>query len=166
MLALIIGTLLAVAALAFVLYPVFFGVARSAPAHAASAPNERESAVVALREIEFDRATGKLSDADYAELKARYTTQAIAAMRESRGGGDAATVARPSDDEIEAAVQAYRARGKGGAVCVACGPRPEHDAVFCSNCGRYLQDRCAGCGAPVVAPDARYCLNCGSSLAA
>ena len=164
--ALIIGTLLAVGALAYVLYPVFFGVARRAVTVSSNAPSERESAVVALREIEFDRATGKLSDADYAELKARYTKQAIAAMRESRAGADTATVAQPTDDEIEAAVHAYRARGKAGAVCVACGPRPEPDAVFCSNCGRYLHDRCAGCGAPVVAPDARYCLNCGNSLAA
>ncbi|HVX40406.1 MAG TPA: zinc ribbon domain-containing protein [Gemmatimonadaceae bacterium] len=163
--ALIIGTLLAVGALAFVLYPIFFGVSRTVVCDAgATVRNERESAVVALREIEFDRATGKLSDADYAELKARYTKEAIAAMREARDGSAAA--AAPSDDEIEAAVQAYRSRTKGAAVCVSCGPRPEADAVFCSSCGRYLRDRCAGCGAPVVAPDARYCLSCGGALAA
>jgi len=164
--ALIVGTLLAVGALAFVLYPVFFGVARSVPTAPATAPNERESAVIALREIEFDRATGKLSEADYAELKARYTKQAIAAMRESRDGATMTTGDRPSDDEIEAAVQAYRARAKAGAVCVSCGPRPEPDAAYCSNCGRYLHDRCADCGAPVVAHDARYCLKCGKALAA
>jgi hypothetical protein len=32
-----------------------------------------ESAIDALREIEFDRATGKLSDDDYAALKTEYT---------------------------------------------------------------------------------------------
>ena len=37
--------------------------------------------LVALREIEFDRATGKLSDVDYADLKTRYTREAIDAMR-------------------------------------------------------------------------------------
>ena len=64
--------------------------------------------MAALREIEFDRATGKLSDADYAELKARYTEQAIAAMR--RGTATPTSrLARPTDDEIEAAVRAYRA---------------------------------------------------------
>ena len=85
------------------------------------------AAVVALREIEFDRATGKLSDADYNDLKSRYTREAVAAMRREAAGP------RPSDDELEAAVRAYREQhGK----CPTCGPRPEPDAIYCSNCGR------------------------------
>ena len=35
-------------------------------------------ALIALKEIEFDRATGKLSDADYEDLKARYSARAMA----------------------------------------------------------------------------------------
>src|SRR5882672_10457828 len=38
-------------------------------------------ALRALKEIEFDRATGKLSDTDYEQLKAKYTQEALAAMR-------------------------------------------------------------------------------------
>jgi predicted amidophosphoribosyltransferase len=30
-------------------------------------------------------------------------------------------------------------RGEPAAVCPACGPRPEADARFCSNCGRRLR---------------------------
>ena len=156
-LALIIGTLLAVGALAFVLYPIFFGTTRVAPVAYVPRLNEGDSAVAALREIEFDRATGKLSDADYADLKARYTKEAIAAMR--RGTSDE----RRADDEIEAAVRAYR---EAHPACPEHGVRPEADAVYCSDCGRYLHDRCAGCGAPVVEHDARYCVGCGTSLAA
>ena len=167
--ALVIGTLLAVGALAFVLYPIFFGVQRPVTAAVSAPPAEGDSAVVALREVEFDRATGKLSEGDYAELKARYTRDAIAAMRRERGDGDsgdrgpaAVTEERPSDDEVEALVRSYREMR----ACPTCGPRPESDAVYCSNCGRYLRDRCAGCGAPVVSPDARYCTGCGTRLAA
>jgi hypothetical protein len=36
--------------------------------------------LLALKEIEFDRATGKLSDDDYAALKAKYSKVAIAAI--------------------------------------------------------------------------------------
>ncbi len=39
------------------------------------------SAIDALREIEFDRATGKLSDDDYAALKAEYTRTALVELR-------------------------------------------------------------------------------------
>lgn len=162
MIALVIGTLLAVGALAFVLYPIFFGTTtRVTPVRYTARLNEGESAVAALREIEFDRATGKLSDADYAELKARYTNEALEAMR--RKPATAGAPGAPSDDEIEAAVRAYR---ESHAACPVHGPRPEPDAEFCSDCGRYLHDRCAGCGAPVVEQDARYCVNCGIRLAA
>lgn len=154
--ALVVGTLLAVGALAFVLYPIFFGVARRPTVTVIPRLNEGESAVAALREIEFDRATGKLSDTDYAELKARYTKEAIVAMRRADAGV-------PADDEIEAAVAAYR---DTHLVCPAHGPRPEPGAVYCSDCGRYLRDRCAGCGAPVVEQDARFCMKCGDRLAA
>ena len=39
------------------------------------------SAVDVLREIEFDRATGKLSEADYGSLKSAYTARALAELR-------------------------------------------------------------------------------------
>jgi double zinc ribbon protein len=159
--ALVIGTALAVGALAFVLYPLFFAPARAARVHPVvpRRRSEGDDAVAALREIEFDRETGKLSEADYMELKGRYTKQAIEAMRLQSASGSR----DQPDDEIEAAVRAYRAQH---ATCPTCGPRPESDAVYCSNCGRYLRDRCTDCGAPVEALDARYCVSCGNRLAA
>jgi hypothetical protein len=160
--ALILGTILAVGALGYVLYPVFFGVPQEAKRVVARAePSEREAAVAALREIEFDRATGKLSDTDYADLKRRYSQQAIDAMR--REGNEPGPVTGVSDDEVEALVRAYRG---GHHACPTCGPRPEPDAIYCSNCGRYLRENCAGCGASVELPDARFCVHCGNRLAA
>lgn len=160
MLALAVGTLLAVGALAFVLYPLFTGVVAPtwrAPETAAQTANAAEQeAVVALREIEFDRATGKLSDSDYGELKTRYTEHALAAMR----GGVAIPV---DEDPAEAAIRAYRGRLK---ECVDCGPRPEPDAVFCSNCGLYLPGACGFCGNPVTEPGTSFCSSCGRQLAA
>jgi hypothetical protein len=164
--ALILGTVLAVGALVFVLYPLFFAAPRAVwrDRVVMRPTSTREQAVAALREIEFDRETGKLSEADYAELKTRYTRHAIDAMRRDAGSAPGvASTGVGDDDDIEAAVRAYRAEH---AACPTCGPRPESDAVFCSNCGRYLRDRCADCGAPVDALDARYCAGCGNRLAA
>ena len=161
MLALVIGTVLAALALVFVLYPLFAGVTRPplhVPLSAGQAAGAAElEAVVALREIEFDRATGKLSDSDYGELHTRYTERALAAMR----GGSAARIA--DDDPAEAAVRAYRARLT---QCGTCGPRPEPDALYCSNCGRYLPGACAHCGSSVSEPAAAFCMACGRHLAA
>jgi ribosomal protein L40E len=107
--ALLVGTALAVASLCFVLYPLFradISVAQRKPGNTKS---RNIAAVDALRELEFDRQTGKISDSDYEPLKARYTSQAVAAMRAG-----------------------------GAPVCERCGPRLEADAEFCSNCGGAL----------------------------
>jgi hypothetical protein len=159
MLALAIGTLLAVGALSYVLLPLLMP---PAPRRAAPVVRVREGAgaeheaVVALREIEFDRVTGKLSDADYAELKTRYTAVALEAMRASSEPVGA-------EDAVEAAVRAYRSRLKS---CQRCGPRPEPDAVYCSSCGGYLAGRCAQCGSEVSEAGAACCSACGHALAA
>jgi len=160
MLPLVVGTLLAVVAVAYVLHPLLFGTSSASRRPIGLplvAPAAEEDAVVALREIEFDRATGKLSDTDYAELKSRYTARALAAMR-ARGDAEASP-----EDLVEATVLAYRARLKS---CARCGPRPEPDAVYCSNCGSYLDEKCANCGRMVEEAGAAFCAGCGRQLAA
>ncbi len=167
MTALLLGTLLALVALGFVLHPIFFPPRAAAPARPLAPPeparqaSEKDLAVAALREIEFDRATGKLSESDYAQLKQRYTDRALTAMRREEGAA-AATAAAPAD-EIEAAVLAYRLRRPD---CAVHGPRPEPDALFCSECGRWLAGACTHCGAPVTDAGARFCPECGKGLGA
>lgn len=173
MTALLIGAALAVAALLYVLLPLF-----DARSPARSATNARpaelpESAIDALREIEFDRETGKLSDDDYTSLKTEYTRTALVEMRAREpvlsgsvaGGADSDTpdVDVSGLDPAEAAVLKYRAVRRS---CVDCGPRPEPDPAFCSNCGKYLRGACSHCGAAVGQSHSKFCANCGSSLAA
>ena len=106
MTALIIGTALAVASLCYVLYPLFRTEVATVPRAPRLGKAGPSPTLDALRELEFDRQTGKISDADYVPLKARYTEHALAVMR----AGNAS-------------------------VCEKCGPRPEADAEYCSNCG-------------------------------
>ncbi|MBA3659740.1 MAG: hypothetical protein H0W67_09100, partial [Gemmatimonadales bacterium] len=93
-------------------------------------------ALAALKEIEFDRETGKLSDGDYEMLKAKYTESALVALRDEGAlvKGDAV------EGMIDARLRLLRAGEAeiGGAVCATCGPRPETDALFCSSCSRRL----------------------------
>lgn len=136
-------------------------------------------ALSALKEIEFDRETGKLSEQDYQLLKSRYTAAALEALRHDSG----ATAPEPVSDDVESMVAA-RVRAlrfasnptpsdapvqsaSSAPVCSSCGPRPEPDAVFCSTCGRRLiaGATCAGCGA-VLAPHATFCERCGRVVAA
>lgn len=174
--ALSIGTALAVAALCYVLYPLFFGVAP--PSRAARArrvrreePSARREAIAVLREIEFDRETGKLADPDYEELKSQWTQRALDAQRAEdavRAGEPAPTTLEERDadattDPVELAIRRARANA---ATCPVDGPRPEPDALYCSDCGRWLAGGCRQCGAPVTGEGARYCAECGTALAA
>jgi Double zinc ribbon len=136
-------------------------------------------ALAALKEIEFDRETGKLSDSDYQSLKAKYTAEALTAMRHDP---EPTTADRGSDDietMIAAKVRALRSDSavkssdgsasfaSGAPACPSCGPRPEPDAVYCSSCGRRLPVRvvCDRCSTTLV-PGSRYCESCGRQVAA
>jgi hypothetical protein len=160
--ALLVGTVIALLAVGFVLVPLFTddGSSVAKPVAPPAEPrSEGTDAIGALREIEFDRATGKLSDADYATLKARYTGEALQSMRAS----EQSSVSPDALDLAEEAILRYRRRVSG---CAVCGPRPEPDATYCSTCGRYLPGRCNECGATVSEPAARFCAACGKTLAA
>lgn len=190
---LVLGTVLALGALTLVLSPLLSGEAevraddeKSVAAEAARIKAARakrsgrdeeqlDGAVAALREIEFDRETGKLSDSDYAELKTRYTREALAELRASDAreasaagvvvGAVAVVVPTPADDAdpVEAAIRRARDNQRS---CVVCGPRPEPDATYCSSCGRYLPGACAKCGTSVDLVGSRFCGGCGDQLAA
>lgn len=112
-------------------------------------------ALRALKEIEFDRATGKLSDTDYEQLKAKYTSEALAAMRMESGVRNQELVPAPISKILTPS-------------CPEHGARPEPDAQFCSACGRRLGSApgyCARCGT-ALETDARYCNACGARVAA
>ena len=114
-------------------------------------------ALRALKEIEFDRATGKLSDTDYEQLKAKYTTEAIAALRGEQGARSSPLPAAAAPRSVLRAPS-----------CPEHGVRPEIDAQFCSDCGRRLGTApgyCVRCGT-ALEDDARYCNSCGARVAA
>lgn len=155
---LVAAVVLAAAAIYFVLRPIL------SPRHVARVPDDagadpdddlspRAVALRALKEIEFDRATGKLGDGDYDALKRRYTAEALEALR-------AGATAPPP-----AAAAAVPASARS---CPTHGSQAEGDADYCSECGRRLEGGpgfCSRCGA-VMESDARFCSSCGRRVAA
>jgi hypothetical protein len=167
MLELSLGILLAAGATYFVLLPILRPPVESASRDAGGDEGEDPAddmspqmvALRALKEIEFDRATGKLSDTDYEQLKAKYTQEALVAMRSERAPY---AVSRAPESPTGALRTAHSAR------CPEHGARPERDAQFCSECGRRLGSApgyCARCGT-ALEDNARYCNRCGARVAA
>jgi len=170
MLELIAGILLAAGAVYFVLRPIFRpemtgnGNRETVNVSEGEDPDDdfshRAVALRALKEIEFDRATGKLSDADYDDLKTKYTTEALAALRAETGERGAGSGPFPERTAPRSPLSAP--------VCPTHGPRSESDAAFCSECGRRLATApgyCARCGTGLE-HDAHYCHSCGARVAA
>jgi hypothetical protein len=135
----IAALLVGLAALLLVLQPLLRWERRPAPPPEPLDPEEtpRGVALAALKEIDFDRETGKLSESDYQLLKAKYTGLALEALRAEEQSAGADSV----EALIAARVRSLRAadaQGAGTLICRTCGPRPEPDAIFCSTCGLRL----------------------------
>jgi hypothetical protein len=168
------AALIGIAVLYFVLRPLVHPGKTRPPVFEPLDPEDTEKgvALAALKEIEFDRETGKLSDVDYDFLKARYTARALEALRAE----NVATAVSDVETLIAARVRTLRSASAPAPLpgaaddhssCLSCGPRPEADAVFCSNCGSRLPraGTCAGCGSP-LGPDSLFCEGCGARVAA
>ncbi|HTY06004.1 MAG TPA: hypothetical protein VMC86_05785 [Gemmatimonadales bacterium] len=176
----IAGLLLAVGMVWLVLDPILRPGPRgdATPADDAAAdPDDdltpRAVALRALSEIEFDRATGKLSAGDYESLKARYTRDAVDALRAPQAVAPAPVASAPLPPSPPPAPLASpvpaRASAPAGAACPVHGPVPARGAVYCPTCGRRLGGAAAGycgaCGQPLEA-DSAFCGRCGSRVAA
>lgn len=98
---------------------------------------EREKALTlrSIKELEFDRAMGKVSDVDFAEMAARLRSKAASLIQRLDAGSS-------YRDQIDREL----ARRRGGATPAAPGP-----------------SLCAGCGT-ANDPDARFCKQCGQGL--
>jgi hypothetical protein len=118
---------------------------------------EREKLLVlrAIKELEFDRAMGKLSTRDFDEMSARLRGRAMSLMRQlDTDGGYRELIERELKARISVTPAARLPREKRaktsapvaapvGRAC-ACGAPNDADAAFCKRCGSMLT---AGTGA-------------------
>jgi hypothetical protein len=97
----------------------------------ARATLEQEKALTlrAIKELEFDRAMGKVSERDYADILGRLRARALVLMEEIDRGAPAVR---------RAAGAAAPAADAAGTACAACGTPHDADARFCKHCGARL----------------------------
>jgi hypothetical protein len=123
---------------------------------------EREKTLVlrAIKELEFDRAMGKVSEPDFVEIAGRLRVRAGRLIRQL----DATPEYREQiQREIEQRIGPAPA-ARAAPSCQGCGRSNDPDARFCVHCGRAFEETvrtCAGCGHRVDA-DARFCKHCGA----
>jgi zinc ribbon protein len=95
---------------------------------------EREKILVlrSIKELEFDRAMGKMSAADFDEMAGRLRARALALMKQLDSPESTYRTAIERELETRAAEAAAAPH-----VC-ACGTKNDADASFCKKCGAKL----------------------------
>jgi hypothetical protein len=144
----LLGTLLALVAAYIVLQPLLHAasgrvVEEAVPLFSDSDDEDdpalarRDRALAALKEIDFDRATGKLSDTDYEQLKAQFSQEALDAIKAAdSAAAPAAPVGAPADDAVEALIAAAQNPAPAGRrFCLECGSALDSAKKFCLQCG-------------------------------
>jgi hypothetical protein len=93
---------------------------------------EREKTLVlrTIKELEFDRAMGKVSEKDFAEMSARLRTRAARLIRQLDAG---ATYRDSIEREIERRVAPKLKTSPR--FCPQCGSKVDPTARFCQQCG-------------------------------
>ena len=101
----------------------------------AALEREKTLALRSIKELEFDRAMGRLSDADWQEMSTRLRARAARLMKQLDAGADyRARVEQDLAKRIgEKTVTASTER-----ACAACATVNDIDAKFCKNCGAKL----------------------------
>jgi len=112
----------------------------------AALEREKTLALRAIKELEFDRAMGKVSEEDWKEMSGRLRARAARLMRDlDAGGGYRAQIERDLAKriaEVDARAKGPRHEEKsaraGERTCAACSTANDGDARFCKNCGQKL----------------------------
>ena len=108
---------------------------------------EREKTLVlrAIKELEFDRAMGKVAPADFEEVSGRLRARALTLMQQLDVAlpGYSDTIERELARRLaalgEAAPAAAPAAVAARRICADCGMANDPDARFCKSCGAKLE---------------------------
>ena len=114
---------------------------------------EREKALVlrSIKELEFDRAMGKVSEKDFADMSSRLRVRAAGLIRQLDAGAGYL-------DQIEQEIAKRAGSGPSDPSARRSDPR-----IAGSGSGITAANTCASCST-ANDPDARFCKHCGASL--
>jgi hypothetical protein len=106
---------------------------------------EREKALAlrSIKELEFDRAMGKVSEKDFAEMGGRLRARAAGLMRQLDAGAGyrdeiEKEIVKRLGERSQPPVQAAAAEARAH-FCSACGTKLDADARFCKHCGAKVE---------------------------
>jgi hypothetical protein len=101
---------------------------------------EKRLALRSIKELEFDRAMGKVSAQDFDEMAGRLRARALGLMKQlDEGSTYRAVIERELESRVAAVAAAPAAPSVRTAAPCACGTTNDADANFCKRCGAALR---------------------------
>jgi hypothetical protein len=103
---------------------------------------ERDKALTlrAIKELEFDRAMGKLSDGDFSDMRRRLRERALRLMHQLEGRtAYRERIERDLRSRLSGLGTGPLAGESAASPCLGCGTTNDADARFCKMCGHALQ---------------------------
>jgi hypothetical protein len=98
---------------------------------------EKMLALRSIKELEFDRAMGKLSESDWRDMSGRLRARVSRLMRQlDAGTGYREQIERDLAQRLEQTTAAKESAH--ASTCASCSTLNDGDARFCKNCGRKL----------------------------
>jgi RNA polymerase subunit RPABC4/transcription elongation factor Spt4 len=118
-----------------------------------------ESALLAIRDLDFDYWLDMISEDDYTLLRQQYLVEAAEAHEQSTPAeGDL-------EQHIETAISNRRQHiGNGQGRCENCGADQNVADKFCAACGFQARRACPDCS-QLIKPGANFCTSCGTQVA-
>jgi hypothetical protein len=144
-----ISGLIFVSVAAFVLHPLLRRPSRAEKLDAkmngavGNLEEQRDAVYAALKELDFDFQTGKLSSEDYETLRQQYRQQAVAILQQI----DEVKTKGAVDFEVEAEVAIARARLKRQGKKRSALPSASWTCAPCRRTMTVEDNFCSGCGA-------------------
>jgi hypothetical protein len=130
----------------------------------AALEREKMLALRSIKELEFDRAMGKVSDSDWQEMSGRLRTRATRLMRQLDAGvGYRQQIERDLAKRLGASAAPVRDRRDPGAVHEGAADPESIDAADVDDQSGPATRTCASCDTENDA-DARFCKGCGQKL--
>jgi hypothetical protein len=107
---------------------------------------EKMLALKSIKELEFDKAMGKLSEADWHEMSGRLRARAARIMRQLDAGAGyrdqvERDLAKRLGGETRTVVADRSPQASVEQVCSQCDTANDEDARFCKSCGQALSTR-------------------------
>ena len=115
---------------------------------------QREAIVSALRELDFDFKTGKITAEDYTPLRTQLMAEAALYIEAEE----------KEAEQLEVLIRTRRAAQQQASKCEHCDAPLQAGQRFCPKCGSAINDeQCPSCGKKIHASDL-FCSSCGNKI--